>query len=391
MFEPDKEKEHRGLRLYVRRVFITDDFSDMFPRYLNFVKGVVDSDNLPLNVSREILQQDRTLSLIKKKLVRKVIGMIQSLAEDKEKYEKFWEQYSTNIKLGVVDDSTNRSRLSKLLRFYSSKTQALTSLEDYVSRMKEGQDQIFYLAGENKESVSNSPFVERLLEKGYEVLYMTDPIDEWSVQSLAKFDNKYTLTNVAKEGLKMDKEVENKKEKEYSVEFKDLLEFLQERLKGKVSKAVISKILVKTPSAISSGSFGFTGNMERLMKAQAFADQKQFQFMKSQRILEINPRHPIIIELNRRVKENDKDPVANDLAEILYDTASLHSGFMVEDAPGFANRIHRMMKLSLNLDLEAEAEAEAESESEPQVEVNDEQKIDLDRDSTSSASSKDEL
>jgi len=213
MFEPDKEKEHRGLRLYVRRVFITDDFSDMFPRYLNFVKGVVDSDNLPLNVSREILQQDRTLSLIKKKLVRKVIGMIQSLAEDKEKYEKFWEQYSTNIKLGVVDDSTNRSRLSKLLRFYSSKTQALTSLEDYVSRMKEGQDQIFYLAGENKESVSNSPFVERLLEKGYEVLYMTDPIDEWSVQSLAKFDNKYTLTNVAKEGLKMDKEVENKKKK----------------------------------------------------------------------------------------------------------------------------------------------------------------------------------
>jgi len=213
LFEPDKQKEHRGLRLYVRRVFITDDFSDMFPRYLNFVKGVVDSDNLPLNVSREILQQNRTLSLIKKKLVRKVIGMIQTLAEDKEKYEKFWEQFSTNIKLGIVDDSSNRSRLSKLLRFYSSKTQSLTSLEDYVSRMKEGQDQIFYLAGESKETVHNSPFVERLLGKGYEVLYLTDPIDEWSVQSLVKFDNKFTLTNVAKEGLRLDNAEEKKKKK----------------------------------------------------------------------------------------------------------------------------------------------------------------------------------
>jgi len=188
------------------------------------------------------------------------------------------------------------------------------------------------------------------------------------------------------------KKKEKEKEKEYTEEFKELLDFLQDRLKGKVSKAVISKILVKTPSAISSGSFGFTGNMERLMKAQAFADQKQFQYMKSQRILEVNPRHPIIIELNRRVKDNDKDPVANDLAEILYDTASLHSGFMVEDAPGFAHRIHRMMKLSLNLDLDAEAEAEveAESDSEPEVAA-DEQKSDPDTTSASSGSSKDEL
>jgi len=328
---------------------------------LTFIKGIVDSENLPLNVSREILQQDRTLSLIKKKLVRKIIAMIQTLAEDNEKYEKFWEQYATAIKLGVADDQHNRTRLSKLLRFHSSKTKKLTSLEDYVSRMKEGQTQIYYLAGENQDVVSNSPFVEKLLRKGYEVLYMTDPIDEWSIQTLNKFDNKYLLTNVAKEGLKLEdkqSEEDKQKEKQETEEFKDLLDFLKGKLENKISKVIVSQNLVKTPSAITSGLYGFTANMERLMKAQAFADQKQFAYMKGQRVLEINPRHPIIIELNRRVKNDGNDPVANDLGLLLYDTASLHSGYSLDDAPGFAGRVHTMMKLSLNLEPNAEPEFE---------------------------------
>jgi heat shock protein beta len=363
MFEPDKQKEHRGLRLYVKRVFISDDFADMLPRYLNFIKGVVDSDNLPLNVSREILQQDRTLSLIKKKLVRKAIAMIQTLSENKEKYAQFWEKYGTSVKLGVAEDTPNRPRLAKLVRFYSSKTKELTGFQDYVERMKEGQTQIYYIAGESTSALENSPLVERLLKKGYEVLYLTDPIDEWSVQSLTKYENKYPLTNVAKEGVKIEGEDEKEDDKVLEEEFKPLLEFLKENLKGKISKAVLSHQLVKTPSAITSGSFGFTANMERLMKAQAFADTKQYSYMKSQRILEINPKHPLIKEFLRRVDDTDGDKkTIEDLALILYDTASLNSGFALDEPAQFAQRIHRMMKMSLNIDADLEAPEEEEIE-----------------------------
>jgi len=351
MFDQGKEKEHRGLRLYVKRVFITDDFSDMFPKYLSFVKGVVDSDNLPLNVSREILQQDRTLSLIKKKLVRKVITMLQNLSEDAEKYKEFWTLYGTNIKLGIVDDASNRSRISKLLRFHSSKVDSLTSFDDYISRAKEGQDKIYYLAGDSIDTLKTSPLTEQLVDNGYEILFMVDPIDEWTLSSLPKYDNKYQLVNVAKEDALPDEvKRDKKKEKENEKQFKELLDFLKEKLKGKIARVQISKQLVKTPSSIVSGSYGFTGNMERLMKAQAFSDQKQVNFMKSQRILEVNPNHPIIIELQRRVAENKLDPVAIDLADILYESASLNSGYTTEDPNAFATKIYRLMQRSLNLD-----------------------------------------
>jgi HSP90 family molecular chaperone len=331
----------------------------MLPRYLNFIKGVVDSDNLPLNVSREILQQDRTLSLIKKKLVRKAIAMIQTLSENKEKYAQFWEKYGTSVKLGMAEDTPNRPRLAKLVRFYSSKTKELAGFQDYVDRMKEGQTQIYYIAGESTSALENSPLVERLLKKGYEVLYLTDPIDEWSVQSLTKYENKYTLTNAAKEGVKIDGEEEKETDKVLEEEFKPLLEFLKDNLKGKISKAAVSTQLVSTPSAITSGSFGFTANMERLMKAQAFADTKQYSYMKSQRILEVNPKHPLIKEFLRRVEDSDGDKkIVEDLALILYDTASLNSGFALDEPAQFAQRIHRMMKLSLNIDADLEAPEE---------------------------------
>jgi len=352
MFDPEQKEAQKGLRLYVKRVFITDDFTDMFPKYLNFIRGMVDSDNLPLNVSREILQQDRTLALIKKKLARKVIALIQNLADDPKKYAEFWEQYGTNIKYGVSSDAQNRNRLSKLLRYYSSKTKELTSLDDYVSRMKEGQNQIYYICGESKENLEKSPFIEKLIRKGYEVLFMTDPIDEWTVQNVPRFDNKWVMTDVSKEGFKIDGDTNDTKQ--YKEEFKPLLDFLKTKLSGKIAKAVISDNLIKAPSAISSSSYGFSANMERLMKAQTFTNHQAYQFAKSQRILEINPRHPIILELNRRVKESSDDIVAGDLAELMFDTASLQSGFNVEDPAAFAGRIHRMMKMSLSLDAEAE-------------------------------------
>jgi len=367
MFSGDREEsKNRGLKLYVKRVFISDEFSSELPKYINFLKGIVDSDNVPLNVSREILQQDKSLSAIKKKIIRKAIAMIQQLAEDPDKYNRFYEQYATNIKLGVIDDTHNRSRLAKLLKFHSSKTQDLTTLDEYLSRKKPNQEQIYYLAGESKDLVEKSPFLEKILKRGYEVLYLTEPIDEWCAQQLGKFDNKYPLTNVAKEGFKLDGEKEDKeKEKEVEEDYKALIDFLKEKLKGRISKVAISKSLVKTPSAISAGTFGVSANMERLMKAQAFINQQQLNFMKAQKTLEINPKHPIIAELNRRVGEDREDPIATDIAELMYDTALLHSGFSLDNPAAFANRIHKVMKLSLNLDPEEEVPEELEPE-EPQ-------------------------
>jgi len=277
------------------------------------------------------------------------------VTEDKEKYAKFWELYGTNIKYGVAHDSANRQRLSKLLRYHSTQTKEKTSFDEYVSRMKPDQTNIYYLAGESKDDLAKSPLIEKLVAKGIEVILMTDPIDEWSLQNLPRFDNKYSLVNVAKEGFKIegdDSELDKIKTKEQTTEFKPLFDFLKKSLKGRIARAVISQNLVKTPSAITSGSFGFTANMERLMKAQTFADQKQLAFMKSQRILEINPNHPLIKELNKRVIADPKDPLAIDTAELLYETASLHSGFSIDNPVQFSSRILRMMKLSLNVDFE---------------------------------------
>merc|ERR1712211_188271 len=188
------------IKLYVRRVFITEDFQDMMPSYLSFVKGVVDSDDLPLNVSRETLQQHKLLKVIKKKLVRKTLDMIKKISDDK--YDAFWKEYSTNIKLGVIEDTANRTRLAKLLRFTTSGGK-LSSLSEYVERMKDKQEHIFYMAGGSVEEVKTSPFVERLLKKGYEVLYLTEAVDEYAISALPEFESK-KFQNVAKEGVEID-------------------------------------------------------------------------------------------------------------------------------------------------------------------------------------------
>jgi len=304
------------------------------------------------------------LSLIKKKLTRKVIAMIQNLAEDKEKFDQFYAQYGTNLKYGVSGDPANRHRLSKLLRFDSSKTKTLTSLDDYVGRMKEGQTQVLYVAGESKEVLARSPFVEKLIRRGYEVLFMTEPIDEWAVQNLGRFDNKWVLTDVAKEGFKLEGAAEEEEETVREEEFQPLVDYLQEKLAGRISKVVISSNLYRAPSAISSGAMGFTANMERLMKAQAFTNPQTLNQYKSTRILEINPKHSIILELNRRIQDPslssspDEALLSTDIAELLYDSASLQSGFTVEDSASFGNRIFKLMKLSLDLSLDDEFEDE---------------------------------
>jgi len=405
LYDASAGDAHKGVKLYVKRVFITDDFKDLLPKYLAFLKGVVDSDDLPLNVSREMLQEHKILKVIRKKLVRKAIAMFQMLAdeerkakedaeaakEDADKAEKtaeetadakkastkyldFYKNYATSLKLGVIEDSANRARLSQLLRFWSSKTGELTSLADYVSRMKEGQTQIYYLAGESKEQVASSPLLERLVKKGFEVLYMIDPIDEYTLGNLDKFDGKHPVTNIARENLKIDDEkVDEDKEKKEKEEYKKLTSYIKKQLSGKVASVVATKRLTESPSVLVAGQSGWTANMERIIKAQALADPRTSQNYIPRKVLEINPRHPIVKELLRRVQENeDGDDTAKDIVGLLYDTAALTSGFSLEDAPGFSKRIVKMMSLGLNVDPTAiEEEAEEAPEADPDETTDD--------------------
>jgi len=353
----------KGLKLYVKRVFITDELESLMPSYLVFIKGVVDSDDLPLNVSREILQQDKSLNAIKRKLVRKAIAMIQELAKDPAKYGTFWDQYSSNIKYGMLEDNDNKIRLSKLLRFHTSNGPEWTSLDDYVNRMKKGQEEIYYLAGESRESVEKSPIVERLIKRGYEVIFCEDPLDEYAMSGLEKYDSKYKLVNISKEGWKMPGE-DAEEEKKLEEEFKPLVTFLKDRLAAKVDKVSISNKLLSAPSALIATSYGPSANMERVAKAQALG-AKQGMAMRARKVMEINPRHPIVVELLRRVSANAEDASAKDIADLMYDTAALHSGFSLDDTSDFAARINRMLKTSLNLDPNAEPTPVEEPMAEP--------------------------
>uniref|UniRef100_A0A6Q2Y0K8 Histidine kinase/HSP90-like ATPase domain-containing protein n=1 Tax=Esox lucius TaxID=8010 RepID=A0A6Q2Y0K8_ESOLU len=309
LFDEYGSKKNDFIKLYVRRVYITDDFHDMMPKYLNFVKGVVDSDDLPLNVSRETLQQHKLLKVIRKKLVRKTLDMIKKIAEEQYN-EKFWKDFGTNIKLGVIEDHSNRTRLAKLLRFQTSKSDtALSSLEQYVERMKEKQEKIYFMAGINKKEAESSPFVEKLLKKGYEVIYLTEPVDEYCIQALPEFDGK-RFQNVAKEGVKFD-ESEKVKEKREALEkeYEPLTTWMKDTaLKDKIEKAVLSQRLTNSPCALVASQYGWSGNMERIMKAQAYQTGKDIStnyYASQKKTLEINPKHPLIKELLKRIKVDD--------------------------------------------------------------------------------------
>ncbi|ESO83635.1 hypothetical protein LOTGIDRAFT_197084 [Lottia gigantea] len=360
-------KQMEQIKMYVRRVFITDDFEDMMPKYLSFIRGVVDSDDLPLNVSRETLQQHKLLKVIKKKLVRKTLDMIKKI--DKDTYEKFWKEFSTNIKLGVIEDTTNRTRLAKLLRFSSSNSDTeLTSLAEYLERMKEKQEHIYFVAGHNRAEVEKSPFVERLLKKGYEVLYLTEPVDEYCIQSLPEFESK-KFQNVAKEGLKLDDSEKAKERKEATEkEFEPLITWLKDSaLNDKIEKATISERLASSPCALVASQYGWSGNMERIMQAQAYAkakDPSQEFYATQKKTLEINPRHPLIKELKKRVEANKEDETAKDLAVVMFETATVRSGYRITDTAGFAQRVENMLRLSLEVPLDAKIEEEPEEEPE---------------------------
>merc|ERR1712045_250195 len=360
MFENKKKKNN--IKLYVRRVFIMDNCEDLIPEYLNFVRGVVDSEDLPLNISRENLQKNKILRVIRKNLVKKVMELIEELSEDKDSFKKFYEQFGKNLKLGIHEDSTNRKKLAGLLRYHTSASgDEPCSYADYVSRMKENQKDIYYITGESREVVAASAFVERLKKRGFEVIYMTEPIDEYVVQQLKEYDGK-NLVSVTKEGLELpEDEEEKKKREEDKAKYESLCKVMKDILDKKVEKVVVSNRLVNSPCCIVTSQYGWTANMERIMKAQALRDTSTMGYMAAKKHLEINPDHSIVETLRGKAEADKNDKSVKDLVHLLFETSLLSSGFALEDPAVHAARIHRMIKLGLGIDEDDDVEAVEES------------------------------
>jgi molecular chaperone HtpG len=352
MFDSGMKKAN-NIKLYVRRVFITDNCEDVVPEYLRFVKGVIDSEDLPLNISRETLQQNKIMKVIKKNVMKKCMDLFSKIAEDSDKYDKFYEQFGKNIKLGVHEDSVNRTKLASFLRYETSKSDTVqTSLDDYIGRMKEGQKGIYYITGESKKSIINSPFLEKLKKRDIEVVFMIDPLDEYVSQQLKEYNDK-KLICITKENLQFDDEDSNKESFEQTKkDFENVCTYMKTILGDNVEKIVVSNRLDSSPCVFVTSEYGWTANMQRIMKAQALRGNDMGSMMMNKKIMEINPYNNIIKRIKEKLDDDKSDgkKTLNDLIHLLYDVTLQSSGFTLEDPSSFSNRILKLINIGLGFE-----------------------------------------
>ena len=346
-----QNKKASNIKLYVRRVFITDNCEDLVPDYLRFVKGVIDSEDLPLNISRETLQQNKIMKVIKKNIMKKCLDLFNNIAEDSEKYNTFYEQFSKSIKLGVHEDSVNRAKLSSLLRYESSKSDGiLTSFDDYIGRMKEGQKGIYYITGESKKSIINSPFLEQLKKRDIEVLFMVESIDEYVVTQCKEYNN-HKLICITKEKLELDEDDKESLET-LKTSYEKVCTFMKDVLGDEIEKVVVSNRLDSSPCVLVTSEYGMTANMQRIMKAQALGS-RDMGYMMNKKILEINPYNKMIMRIKEKLESDESgadSKMLKDLVHLIYDVTLQSSGFTLDDPSTFSQRIFKVINIGLGVD-----------------------------------------